>query len=122
MVRKSKKSEDSEVTEDDGEVKSKKPILIVPLTRKDYPRIEVYTDSTSATAHLKAINDDGKVVSKVSKYCAPTPATIINLADKMILTAKMGRYLKDDYNASLQEFTELLKEHHEFMKSIYLEE
>jgi hypothetical protein len=120
MARKSEEVTE-EVDDETSEKVSKTPILIIPLTRQEYPRVEAYIDGSGTTVHLKALNDKGDVVSRETKYCGTAPSSIVYLADKMILTANMGRYLRDDYNANMKEFTELLREHHEFMKSIYLE-
>ena len=115
------KKKSSDVVEDKPEVESKKPILIVPLTRKEYPRIEAYIMGAGVNVYLKAPNDSGKIITKDTGYCGMNPGSIVHLVDKMAIAAKMGRYLKDDYESTLKEFTELIREHHEFMKSIYLE-
>jgi hypothetical protein len=120
MARKSEEVVE-EVDDETSEKVSKTPILIIPLTRQEYPRVEAWISGPGTNIYLKELSDKDAPVIREKSYCGVNPSEIVRLADKMVLTANMGRYLRDDYNSTLAEFTELIREHKEFMKTVSLE-
>jgi len=99
--------------------KTNPPILVVPFKTGDYPRVEVFVEPTGATMGIREepIDGVGKPLRMV-RYISSTPSSIIKQLDDMILTAKMIKGRKNAYDASFESFIELVREHHEFMKSL----
>lgn len=95
---------------------SKKPALIIPLTTKEFPRVEVFIDSLSSTIGVKKKKDDTNY--SVQKFCSNTPEGILKTLDKLMFTQKLNKATKENYNATFEEFMGLVKEHNKFMEDL----
>lgn len=96
-------------------------LLVVPIEKnKDYPRLEVHLDRTGATVGLKE-TDDPKIPLSHLTYTGTTPAHIMRLVDNAMLTEKMTKYRRRDYEPTLKGFYELVREHNEFMENLWKE-
>lgn len=94
----------------------KKPAIIIPLTTKEFPRVEVFIDNLSATVGLKKKKLDTNY--SIQKFCSNTPEGILKTLDKVMFTQKLNKATKENYNATFEEFMELVREHNKFMEDL----
>jgi len=94
----------------------KKPVCVIPLTSKDYPRVEVYVDTLSATIGIKDSKDKSNY--SLQKFCSNTPEGILKTLDKILFTKKINKKVKKEHEPTFSEFMELVREHNKFMEDL----
>jgi hypothetical protein len=94
------------------EVAPKEPILIIPLGKGDYPRIEVFVDSHGSAV---SIRDEEGGSLRGTRYHGIRPESFIKGVDDVVLSERMGKGRKKNYDASFESFLEMYREHKKFM-------
>lgn len=90
----------------------REPILVIPLGKDDYPRVEVFVDSHGSAV---SIRDDPESSPRGTRYSGIRPEAFIKAVDDVVLSEKMGKGRKKNYDASFESFLKMYKEHKKFM-------
>jgi len=93
----------------------REPVLIIPLKKDDYPRIEVFVDSHGSSI---LVRDEPEATPRNTRYGGIKPETIMPIVDKLVLIEKMTKDRKKDYDASFESYLKMYKEHKKFMEGL----
>lgn len=84
------------------------PLIVEPIGKKDYPRIEVFVDNLTSTIGLR--NESDEKLKHVA-YCAPTAKGILRMLDEKIFHEKMLAKKEKSFKANLKSFMTMVKQH-----------
>jgi hypothetical protein len=92
----------------------KEPLIVEPLGKELYPRMEVTVDGTSATIGIRMadVDEDGKKSPLVrTAYCSPNVMSILKTIDSRMAHEKMISQRSDDFEPTLKTFIKMIKQH-----------
>ena len=102
------KSKDTPKGKTEKESIPKEPLIIEPLGKTPYPRMEVTVDGVSATVGVRMAEDEPV---KHAGYCSPNVRSILQLIDQKMFHEKMIAQRGDDFEDSLKGFMKMVKQH-----------
>jgi len=93
----------------------RKPILVIPLKKGYYPRVEVHVDSHGSSV---GIRDEPDGTLRAVRYAGIRPESFMSAINDVVMGERMGKDRKDDYDASFKSFLELYNSHKKFMENV----
>lgn len=113
-MAKSKTKSESTKGKTEKESIPKEPLIIEPLGKTPYPRMEVTVDGVSATVGVRMAeaDEDGKKSPLVRPaYCSPNVMSILKTIDSRMFHEKMIAQRGDDFEDTLKGFMKMSKRH-----------
>jgi hypothetical protein len=90
----------------------REPVLIIPLEKGDYPRVEVFVDNHGSAV---SIRDEEGGSLRGTRYSGIRPESFIKAIDNVVLVEKMTKARKKNYDSSFESFLKMYHEHKKFM-------